>query len=33
VKPSKSSRPSNEKWGEGESDYDEYGDDDDVDEL
>ena len=27
-----SSRPSNEKWDEEESDYDEY-DDDDIDEL
>jgi hypothetical protein len=31
VKPSDSSRPSNEKWEEEESDYDEY--DDDIDEL
>ena len=32
VKPSESSRLSNEKWEEEESDYDEY-DDDDIDEL
>ena len=32
VKPSESSRPSNEEWQEEESDYDEY-DDDDIDEL
>jgi len=31
VKPSESSRPSNEKWEEVESNYDEY--DDDIDEL
>ena len=31
VKPSGSSRPSNDKWQEEESDYDEY--DDDIDEL
>jgi len=31
VKPSESSRPSNEKWEKEESDYDEY--DDDIDEL
>ena len=34
VKPSDSSRPSNEKWEEEESDYDKYDDDDDdIDEL
>ena len=33
VKPSESSRPSNEKWEEEESDYDKYDDDDDIDEL
>ena len=32
MKPSGSSRPSNEKWQEEESDYNEY-DDDDIDEL
>ena len=34
VKPSESSRPSNEKWEEEESDYDKYeDDDDDIDKL
>jgi len=33
VKPSESSRPSNEKWEEEESDYSEYDDDDDIHEL
>ena len=33
MKPSESSRPSNEKWEEEESDYDKYDDDDDIDEL
>ena len=33
MKPSESSRPSNAKWEEEESDYDKYDDDDDVDEL
>ena len=32
MKPSESSRPSNEKWEEEESDCDKY-DDDDIDEL
>ena len=34
MKPPDSSRPSNEKWEEEESDYDKYDDDDDdIDEL
>ena len=33
MKPFESSRPSNEKWEEEESDYDKYDDDDDIDEL
>ena len=33
MKPSESSRPSNEKWAEEESDYNKYDDDDDDDDI